>query len=146
MKMVMIVDDEEMSRTLITKILKKEGYEVFSAESGRDACGMIEEITPDLVIMDMMMPDMDGFALAEAMRGGGLLPSRVPILMLSGYPGELNRKNADKCGIDAYMEKPFDIRTLVTKVEKLTTVDKNENWFAIPTLSADKEYALCAVE
>ena len=127
MKTVMVVDDEEMTRAIIKKILKRSGYEVIEVSNGSDALDMIKEISPDVVIMDMQMPDMDGFELAEKFRRSLYLPTNVPILMLTGFFVDQNMNRAGNCKIDAFMSKPFDMKELISTVAGLAA---GESWKA----------------
>jgi chemosensory pili system protein ChpA (sensor histidine kinase/response regulator) len=119
MKLVMLVDDEEMTRMFVKKILKKQGYEICEASSGGEALDMIMEITPDVVIIDMNMPDMNGLTLAGKMRGTSCFPRTTSIMMLSGQVGIKHEMEAIEYGINEIMSKPFDLRELISNVERL---------------------------
>jgi two-component system, OmpR family, response regulator VanR len=121
MKTVMIVDDEKMTRVLISKVLKKEGYLVFDAADGDTALEMIREITPDIVIMDLMMPDTDGFTLAGELRRSTFLPAETRILLMSGFPVDHRQSRSSHCEINAYMNKPFNLVALVDMVSQLAS-------------------------
>jgi DNA-binding response OmpR family regulator len=121
MATVMIVDDEKMIRTLISKSLNKKGHLVFDAADGDTALQMIREITPDVVIMDLMMPDMDGIALAKEMRSSSFLPTETQILLMSGFHADCNQPQSSYCDINAYMNKPFNMAELIGKVSKLAS-------------------------
>ncbi len=119
MKTALVVEDEQMTRTLISKILRRSGYKVAEASCGEEAIGIAGRLVPDVVILDMTMPNKNSFTLAEELRG---IPniSGVPFLMLTYFSGELYKTHSKHCRIDEFMSKPFDIRDLAAKVEKLT--------------------------
>jgi len=116
MRTVMVEDYERMTRTLISKGLKREDYLVFESADRDTALAMIREITPDVVIMDMMMPDVDGFTLAGEMRRSTYLPAEIPILIISGFPLDNFQSESPRCEINAFNNKPFNVTELVDKV------------------------------
>jgi DNA-binding response OmpR family regulator len=122
MKMIMVVDDEEMTRALITKLFKKEGYEVIAMPNGANAMDAIQEITPDVVIMDLMMPDIDGYELACEMRRCEYFPADIPIVLMSGFPQEYFCEDSGCRVIDAFVNKPFDVIELAMTVKRLLNV------------------------
>ena len=116
MKRILIVDDDRTFRMTLTRYLGKEGYSVEAVNSGTDALSVFEDEPPDLVVSDIMMPEMDGFEFCRRLRGtqSGQL---VPFIFLSSL-GELdNRIEGHSIGADDYLIKPFEPRELVAKIE-----------------------------
>ena len=110
---ILIVDDEERIRSLVASYLKADGFEVVEANNGRDAVAEVERRKPDLVIMDVRMPGMDGFeALSEIRR-----TSDVYVIMLTARAEETDRIVGLSVGADDYVTKPFSPRELVARVE-----------------------------
>jgi DNA-binding response OmpR family regulator len=146
MKLVMLVDDEEITRTFVKKILKKQGYEICEASNGGEALNMVKEITPDVVIIDMNMPDMDGLTLAGKLRGNSCFPSSVPIMMLSGLIGSTYETKARGYGINEIMNKPFDLKELISTVARLAAGERRSgNEWRMPAMTASGEREMCAV-
>ncbi|MBO7662118.1 MAG: response regulator transcription factor [Clostridia bacterium] len=109
---ILIVDDESKIRSLITKYAVFEGYAVAEAENGMQAVEMCREHTYDLIIMDVMMPELDGFSAVREIRK----TSSVPVIMLSARGEEYDRIHGFELGIDDYVVKPFSPRELMMRV------------------------------
>lgn len=110
---ILIVDDEERIRSLVASYLKSDGFEVVEAENGREAVAEVGRRRPDLVIMDVRMPGMDGFeALAEIRK-----TSDVYVIMLTARAEETDRIVGLSVGADDYVTKPFSPRELVARVK-----------------------------
>jgi DNA-binding response OmpR family regulator len=100
---ILIVDDEPLYVQLLEQNLKLEGYQVLSAVNGQDAVRTVAEHKPDLVVMDVMMPDMDGFSACKRIREF----SNVPIILLTSKAEEMDRVMGLDLGADDYIVKPF---------------------------------------
>ena len=110
---ILIVDDEERIRSLVASYLKSDGFDVVEASNGRDAVTEVERRKPDLVIMDVRMPGLDGFeALSEIRRF-----SDVYVIMLTARAEETDRIVGLSVGADDYVTKPFSPRELVARVK-----------------------------
>lgn len=109
---LLIVDDEERIRKLIAKYAVFEGYEVEEAENGMQAVEMARSDPGDLVILDIMMPELDGFSAAREIRKH----SDVPIIFLSARGEEYDRIHGFELGVDDYVVKPFSPRELMMRV------------------------------
>lgn len=109
---LLIVDDEERIRKLIAKYAVFEGYEVAEAENGMQAVEMARSDPGDLVILDIMMPELDGFSAAREIRKH----SDVPIIFLSARGEEYDRIHGFELGVDDYVVKPFSPRELMMRV------------------------------
>jgi len=112
---ILVVDDEEMIRTLIRKYAEFEGHEVCEAVDGMDAVIKIKNGSFDLVIMDIMMPELDGFSACREIRKF----SSVPIIMLSARGEEYDKINGFEIGIDDYVVKPFSPKELMLRVNAI---------------------------
>jgi len=109
---LLIVDDEERIRKLIAKYALFEGYEVAEAENGMQAVEMARKNPGDLVILDIMMPELDGFSAAREIRK----VSDVPIIFLSARGEEYDKIHGFELGVDDYVVKPFSPRELMMRV------------------------------
>ncbi len=109
---IMAVDDEQAIRTLLERTLESEGYEVISAADGISALAMMEKREPDLVILDINMPGLDGFQVLERIRQH----SNVPVITLTGIGEVTALGSALSLGADDYVRKPFNIRELLARI------------------------------
>jgi DNA-binding response OmpR family regulator len=117
-KRVLIVDDEPNIVISLEFLLKRAGLTVLVARDGEAGLTAIRESKPDLVVLDVMMPKLDGFAVLEAVRADPLLQA-IPVLMLTAKGREAEQKKGLALGADAYMTKPFSTHELVAKVQEL---------------------------
>ena len=116
-KKVMIVDDEEDIRISVRQILEISGFEVIPAESGTDCLHKLEHTLPDLVILDIMMPGMNGWDVAAKIKQNPQW-QRIPIVFLTAKGDEMSMGMGGLAS-EAYIVKPFDILTLKDSVEKI---------------------------
>ena len=112
---ILVVDDEEMIRRLIRKYAEFEGHKVTEASNGMDAVTLCREKEFDIIIMDIMMPELDGFSACREIRK----KSSVPILMLSARGEEYDKINAFELGIDDYVVKPFSPKELMLRIDAI---------------------------
>lgn len=112
---VFIVDDERRLASILKENLEREGYVVGMAHNGADAVAALEEQHPSLVILDVMLPNLDGFAVCERIR----TRSQVPILMLTAREAEEDMLRGFELGADDYLTKPFRTRELLARVRAL---------------------------
>jgi DNA-binding response OmpR family regulator len=112
MPRILVVDDEPLYQHLVTVNLEKEGYEVITANNGEDAIEMVSVSHPDLIIMDVMMPKLDGITACERIHQF----SNVPIIMLTAKGEEQDRVHGLNVGADDYVVKPFSATELVARV------------------------------
>ncbi|WP_101832228.1 response regulator [Frankia canadensis] len=115
---VLVVDDDAVIRQLVVVNLELEGFEVHTAVDGVDALEMVREVRPQVITLDIMMPRMDGWDVATALRED---PSTVDIrlIMLTARAQEADVKRGSRIGVDYYLTKPFDPDELITVVHKL---------------------------
>jgi two-component system alkaline phosphatase synthesis response regulator PhoP len=112
---ILVVDDEESILVPLEFLLRKAGHEVALARTGAEALRLLEEGPFDLLILDLMLPDLDGFALLERLPQG----RRPKVLVLTARGREADRAKALALGAEAFMAKPFGIGELVAQVERL---------------------------
>jgi len=119
---VLVVDDNDDARMLLTDILERAGYEVCAAESGPQALQQVEEFRPDVAVLDVGLPAMDGYELGSRIRS--LLGPRTPVLVaLTGYGQETDRARSKKAGFAAHLVKPLEASELVEVIERRITRD-----------------------
>ena len=128
MMRLLIVDDEEKIRELIAKYATFEGYDVAGAKDGMQAVSMARAGRYDLIIMDIMMPELDGFSAAKEIRK----TSTVPIIFLSARGEEYDKIHGFELGIDDYVVKPFSPRELMMRVGAVLRRSQTET----PSLAA----------
>lgn len=117
---VLVVDDEPMTRTLLQLMLAPADCEVIEADDGLDALEKIEESLPDLLILDVMMPRMDGISLCRYLRQKART-AVLPIIMLSAKTSQEAIQEGLLAGADRYLTKPVSRRDLLANVEELLT-------------------------
>ncbi len=113
---LLLIDDDPNLILLVKDYLEFRGYEVITAENGREALEVLEQETPDMIICDVMMPEMDGYSLVSAIRQDPKT-SWVPVLFLSAKGQSQDRVKGLNIGADVYMVKPFEPEELVAQVE-----------------------------
>lgn len=113
MKKILIVDDEKPISDIIKFNLTKEGYDIVTAFDGCEAVTIFEEEKPDLIILDLMLPELDGLEVAKEIRK----TSHVPIIMLSAKDSEFDKVIGLEIGADDYVTKPFSNRELLARVK-----------------------------
>ncbi|MFM7679269.1 MAG: response regulator transcription factor, partial [Roseiflexaceae bacterium] len=111
-KLVLVVDDEIRLTGLVRMNLESEGVRVITASNGREALDLIREEMPEVVILDVMMPGMDGFETLRRIRTA----SQVPVIMLTAKDEENDRIKGLELGADDYVGKPFSHRELISRV------------------------------
>lgn len=115
MTSVLLVDDEKMITDPLVRALTQAGYEVTVADNGRDGLDLARQKQPDVVVLDVMMPQMDGWDVCRALRQD----SAVPILMLTALGDEVDRILGLELGADDYLTKPFSTRELIARLKAL---------------------------
>jgi two-component system OmpR family response regulator len=122
---VLVVDDELNIAELVSTALRYEGFEIRSVGDGAAALAALRDYAPDLVVLDVMLPDMDGFEVQSRMRADGLT---VPVLFLTARDAVQDRVRGLTLGADDYMTKPFSLAELVARVHAILrrTIDSPE--------------------
>jgi len=119
MPKVLLIDDDPELRHILSRILNKNDFEVIVAEDGASGLHLAREGRPDLIILDIMMPGMDGFEVAQRLHHDPVC-ARMPIMVLTAYATPYGRKTAIEIGIDDFMTKPFGIEEIVARVRAMT--------------------------
>ena len=122
-KKVLIVDDEINIAISVQFLMKREGFEVLVAHDGEEGLDMIRSHHPDLVLLDVMMPKLNGFEVCKEVRADPELAG-IAIMMLTAKGREAEINKGISLGADAYMPKPFSTRELVDKVNELLNREK----------------------
>lgn len=117
---ILVIEDNAQNRYLLRYILENEGYEVVEAHTGREALELVEGARPNLILLDIQLPEMDGYEVARRLRVGGLVDS-VPIIAVTSYAMVGDRERILEAGCDAYVEKPIDPASFATTVRELLT-------------------------
>jgi DNA-binding response OmpR family regulator len=112
---ILVADDEEDLRELVAYRLSRSGYNVIGAEDGQEAFEMAAERTPDLMILDVMMPKLDGYELTRRLRAEAALRS-IPVILLTARSQESDIDRGFEVGADDYLKKPFNPDELVARV------------------------------
>lgn len=113
---ILIVDDNANTRKLMQVVLRKQGYEIYQASDGEEALEQLDTTHIDLIVLDIMMPHMDGYELLRTIRDAG---SRVPVLMVSAKTEPEDRIRGFLLGTDDYMVKPFNEQEFILRVQAL---------------------------
>jgi DNA-binding response OmpR family regulator len=111
---ILLVDDEQPIQTLLSFPLERDGYEVVVAADGREALARYDESPPDLVVLDVMLPRMDGLEVCKRLRAKG---ETVPIIMLTAKSEEIDKVLGLELGADDYITKPFSMREFRSRVK-----------------------------
>jgi two-component system cell cycle response regulator DivK len=118
MHRVLLVEDHEMSRLMLTRRLHRLGYEVLTAVNGREAVVKAGSWKPDVILMDLSLPIMDGWTAARALKGDSAT-HRIPIVALTANAMTEDRDRALDAGCDEYATKPVNLPKLLEKIETL---------------------------
>ena len=113
---ILVVDDEPNIVELARLYLKSEGFKVEAARDGREALQKIAALKPSLVVLDLMMPELDGWEVTRRLRGGG---DRTPVIMLTAKGDDVDKIVGLELGADDYLAKPFNPRELVARVRAI---------------------------
>lgn len=122
---ILVVDDEESVRNLICRILHDSGYDVGAAVDGQDALLKIAERRPNLIVLDLMMPELDGWGVVDALRKQGL--PTPPVLMLTARSDYETFARAVRVGVNAFISKPFRLQELLLAVSKVLAQSAKPN-------------------
>ncbi|MDD5439515.1 MAG: response regulator [Candidatus Omnitrophica bacterium] len=117
-KKILIVDDSQDMRAILSMRLTINGYGVIMAEDGQEALYKVKEESPHLVILDLMLPKIDGYEVCRMLKFDDKLKN-IPVIVLSALDQQDEREKAVGCGADAYFIKPFDLELLLTKIRSL---------------------------
>lgn len=131
---ILVVDDEKLIRNVIIEYLKLEKYDYLEASNGMDAIEIVKHNDVDIIIMDIMMPKMDGFKASSLIRE----ISDAPIIMLSARDTELDKLNGFDLGIDDYITKPFSPKELIARIKAISKrINMDNDMFIYEALKID---------
>ncbi len=117
MKRILVVEDNEDNMGLVRFILEQHGLEVIEARDGAEGIALAVKEKPDLVIMDIQLPDMDGLEVTKRIRASEA-DSEIPIVALTSYAMPGDREKALAAGCNGYITKPIDVETFMVSIEK----------------------------
>ena len=117
MKKILLVEDNEDNRDMLARRLRRRGYHVSVAINGQEGIEVAEAIRPDIVLMDLSMPLMDGWAATGRLKANPQL-RQIPIIALTGHAMKEDRNKAIAAGADDYMAKPLDFELLLQVLER----------------------------
>ena len=122
--LVMVVDDSITMRKVTGRVLERHGYEVMTAKDGVDAVEKLVDRVPDVMLLDIEMPRMDGYELATHIRNDVRLRG-IPIIMITSRTGDKHRQRAFEIGVDRYLGKPYQEADLMRNVEEILKVGRD---------------------
>jgi CheY-like chemotaxis protein len=119
---VLVVEDENDSIKMVSKILSHHGIQVYVANNGRECLTRLNELSPTLVVMDLAMPEMDGWETLHHMRANPV-SAHIPVVAITAYHSANVANDAVQAGFDAYFPKPLDPKTFVTDLVEVVGVE-----------------------
>ena len=119
---VMVVDDSITVRKVTSRLLQRNQYKVHTAKDGVDAVTQLNDVIPDVMLLDIEMPRMDGFELANLIRHDSRL-RHIPIIMITSRTGEKHRQRAEEIGVNDYLGKPYNEENLLATIEKMLEIN-----------------------
>ena len=122
-KKILIIDDEKHISSLLKFILERKGYEVFQANLGKEGIELANQHNPDLILLDVMMPQMDGYEVANILKSENNT-KEIAIIMLSSAAQLKDKEKGLDCGVADYLTKPFDKELLLSVIEKNISLTK----------------------
>ena len=120
-KTILLIEDNEQNRYLATYLLEHAGFHIISADTGTKALKLVDDHTPDSILLDIQLPGMDGYEVARELRAVEAL-RRVPIIAVTSYAMVGDREKALEAGCTGYIEKPIDPDTFVSQVTGFLSV------------------------
>ena len=113
---ILLVEDNEMNRDMLSRRLYKSGYDTVTANNGNEALAILEKCIPDLILMDLSLPEMDGWELTRRIKSDNNL-REIPVIVLTAHALEVDRKSAYDAGCDDFDVKPINFQRLLRKIE-----------------------------
>jgi two-component system, OmpR family, alkaline phosphatase synthesis response regulator PhoP len=117
-KRILLIEDEEDIITTLVFRLESEGYEVITAMDGEAGLDKAKKEKPDLILLDLMLPKMNGYKICVNLKGDSAF-KHIPIIILTARAEEADRKKSEEVGADAYITKPFEPSVLLGKIKEL---------------------------
>ncbi len=118
MSRILIVEDNEMNRDMLSRRLERRGYEVILAMDGRRGLAVARSESPDLILMDMSLPEIDGWEVARRLKSDDTTRS-IPVIALTAHAMTSDRQRALEAGCDDYDTKPVEFERLLTKIQTM---------------------------
>jgi len=118
MPRILIVDDEPNIVLALELLMKREGYEILTVDDGQKVFEVVREFNPDLILLDIMMPKMDGYEVCQRIRADASLKD-ISIIMLTAKGREVEKEKGLALGADYYITKPFSTREVIMKVKEI---------------------------
>jgi len=119
---ILVVEDNDMNMQLVEYLLEEGGFDILKATSGEEALEVTSKTVPDLILMDIHLPGMDGLSVVREMKGNERT-SEVPILALTAHAMRGDRDRFLEAGCDGYISKPIDVKTFVPSIERFLSSD-----------------------
>lgn len=123
---ILLIEDNDLNRYLVTFLMEKHGFRVVAAPDGPAGIAMAQEEKPDLILLDIQLPGMDGYAVARTLRQDSKL-ERVPLVAVSSYAMAGDRERAMAAGFDGYLEKPIEPSQFVDQVRRFLDRSQDPN-------------------
>lgn len=117
-KTILLIEDDTVITKLVTLRLRLRGYDIISARDGKDGLSLAQEKIPDLIILDIMIPKMDGYQVCTILKNNPQT-QHIPVIIFTGRTLETDKAKAKEVGADAYITKPFDAQILLDKIDNL---------------------------
>ena len=117
---ILLVEDNELNRDMLTRRLKRKGFTVLCAENGQEGIEVAQSEKPDIILMDLSLPIVDGWTAAETLKADATTKS-IPIIALTAHAMKGDREKALEAGCDDYDTKPIDFERLLDKINTLTS-------------------------
>jgi DNA-binding response OmpR family regulator len=117
-KRILVVDDDAMNREVMEAFLSLESYDVLLASNGKQGLSLAEQKKPNLIILDVRLPDILGYEVCEILKNNTETKS-IPILMVTGFDAKEDRERAMQVGVDDFLSRPFEGETLIERVNHL---------------------------
>jgi two-component system cell cycle response regulator DivK len=123
---ILLIEDNEQNRYMLTFLLEKHGHEIITAETGLLGLELAAKVLPDLILLDIQLPGMDGYTVARALKTDPRLKS-IPIIAVTSYAMVEDREKVLAAGAEGYIEKPINPETFVTEVQRFLQAHGQDN-------------------
>jgi CheY-like chemotaxis protein len=131
LKRVLVVEDDATTRDMLTRLFLYHSVHVVASSNGEEVLGILKHFTPDIIIIDLALPGMDGWTLLNHLKGQQKL-AHVPMVAITAFHTDALKREAGDVGFDAYYSKPLNVNSLPAELEQLLLRPGNERSSAIP--------------
>jgi CheY-like chemotaxis protein len=135
MSTILLVEDDPLIRELVRELLERERYDVVEASDGKDALDKLQKTAPDLVLMDIQLPMLDGYAVLDQLRRDRRF-HRLPVIALTAYAMRSDQERAQQAGFDSYLSKPIDRAVLLQMIHRFLSQGPSLSKSAEPSASS----------